>query len=90
MKGGCANHYIYIFGFCNISIQRQLVISYCSSFYGLCISMMRFNLHGAKLSGNILITSSLLLYDTTTTTTFSRMSPDSNSDHESNGVLYTE
>ena len=44
MKGGCANHYIYIFGLCNISTQRQLAMSYCSSFYGVCISTMRFNL----------------------------------------------
>ena len=30
-------------------------MSHCSSFYGVCISMMRFNLHGAKVTGNILI-----------------------------------
>ena len=51
-------------------------------------SMMRFNLHGAKVSGNILIYQFALTV--VTTTTFSRMSPDSNSDHESNGALYTE
>ena len=30
-------------------------MSYCSSFYGVCISMMRFNLHGAKVPGNVSI-----------------------------------
>ena len=87
MKGGCANHYIYIFGFCNISTQRQLVMSHCSSFYCVCISMMHFHLHGANVSGNLLIYQ-FALYGTTTT--FSRMSPDSNSDHESNVKFYKE
>ena len=55
MKGGCANDYIYIFGFCNISTQRQLVMSSSSSFYGVCISVMHVHLHGANVSGNVLI-----------------------------------
>ena len=90
MKGGCANHYIYIFGFCNLSTQRQLVMSHCGSFYCVCISMMHFHLHGAKVSGNVLIYEFALTVIICTTTTFSRMSPDSNSDHESNGKLNTE
>ena len=36
LKGGCANHCIYIFWFCNMSTQRQLVMSYCSTLYGVC------------------------------------------------------
>ena len=43
------------FWFCNISTQRQLMFSHCSSFYGVCISIMHFHLHGAKVSGNVLI-----------------------------------
>ena len=42
MKDGCANHYIYIFGFVIItSTQRQLVMSNCSSFYVIITSTQR-------------------------------------------------
>ena len=65
-------------------------MSYCSTFYGVCISIMRLIYMAQRYQEKFLSTSlhSLLLYGTTTT--FSRMSPDSNSDHELNGALYTE